>query len=572
MEPTRLGPYTITRRLGRGGMGAVYEAEDMATGETVAIKTLAAHLLDDDGLRRRFQAEIETLKTLRHPGIVQLLAFGEEEGEPYFVMELVRGQTLEQLLRAGRRFSWQETLAIAADIARALKAAHDHGVVHRDLKPANLLFGSQISGSQIDPTVDVARVKLADFGIARLFGDTRHTMAGTVVGTAEYMSPEQAVGAAVDPRADLYALGLVMFAMVTGKPPFHGGTADQLLDRHRREPPPRVATLAPDVPPVLDALIDRLLAKDPTQRPASALALGRLLAAVEEVAGTTQPVATQPAVIQPAVIQPAVILAMETLPAGVPAPDVAAAPTQGDRPRQVDLFAATWEMPQQAAAQQPARPRAQQPTVPITTAEHETAEPQSARTRYTTVADLDAAARGQARRRFVWTLLARTAAFVTLVGLVAGGAWALLRQPAPDTLYDAIFASVAANPDRVDGLKDALPDIERFLDWYPEDPRAASVRGLRREVDLDRLAARARLRERKSTPPYLRIERDYRLAVTLKSSDLASAAAAFEAILATPRDALATPLTQGSEADPLIRDPDLWLALVREQLRTLPHR
>jgi len=559
-------------------MGAVYEAEDVATGETVAIKTLATHLADDDGLRRRFQAEIETLKTLRHPGIVRLVAFGEEEGEPYFVMELVRGQTLEQLLRAGKRFSWQETVTIAADIARALKAAHDHGVVHRDLKPANLLFVTAIESTAVESAAlgsralgSTATVKLADFGIARLFGDSKHTMAGTVVGTAEYMSPEQATGGAVDPRADLYALGLVMFAMLTGKPPFHGGPADQLLERHRREPPPRVATVVPDVPPVLDALIDRLLAKDPAQRPASALALGRLLAAIEEVAGTS-PAVTQPAVTLPGVTLAGVTLAAGTQPAESPPPDIEIAQTLGDRPRQVDLFTATWEMPKSPTHQEPVRPRSQQPTVPMTNGANDTAEPPSSRTRYTTVAELDAAARAQARRRLVWTMLARGAAFVTLVGLLAGGAWALLRQPAADTLYDSIFASMAANPDRIDGLKDALPDIERFLDWYPEDARAATVRSLRREVDLDRLAARARLRERKSTPPYLQIERDYRLAIALKSADPSGSATALEAILAAPRDVLATPLTAGTESDPLIRDPDLWLALVREQLRTLTPR
>jgi hypothetical protein len=236
----------------------------------------------------------------------------------------------------------------------------------------------------------------------------------------------------------------------------------------------------------------------------------------------------------------------------------------------VDLFTATWEMPRQPTHHHSAGPHPRQPTVPITTVESDTADPPSSRTRYTTVAELDAAARGQARRRLVWMMLARTAAFVTLVGFLAGGTWALLRRPAADTLYDAIFASLAANPDRIDGLKDGLPAIERFLEWYPKDPRAANVRALRREVDLDRLAARARLRERKSTPPYLRIERDYRLAVGLKSTDLAGSAAAFEAILATPRDVLAMPLRPGTESDPLIRDPDLWLALVREQLRTLP--
>ncbi|MCS5616678.1 MAG: serine/threonine protein kinase, partial [Pirellulales bacterium] len=157
MEPTRLGPYTIRGRLGRGGMGTVFEAVD-ADGQAVAVKTLTTHLSDDEGMRRRFEAEIEALKGLRHPGIVRLLAFGQDEGRPFFAMELVRGHSLEEMLKAGRRFSWQETVAIAGEITRALKVAHDQGIVHRDLKPANLLFPEQtgIEGS----------VRLADFGIA----------------------------------------------------------------------------------------------------------------------------------------------------------------------------------------------------------------------------------------------------------------------------------------------------------------------------------------------------------------------------------------------------------------------
>jgi serine/threonine protein kinase len=203
-------------------MGTVFEAVD-GEGSVVAVKTLTAQLSDDEGMRRRFEAEIEALKGLRHPGIVRLLAFGEDDGQPFFAMELVRGQSLEQLLKAGRRFGWRETASIASEVARALKVAHDRGIVHRDLKPANLLFPEQ-------PGVDGC-VRLADFGIARLFGDSGHTQAGTVVGTAEYMAPEQAAGEVVDQRADLYALGLVMFAMLTGRSV--GNTAPRLDDRAR---------------------------------------------------------------------------------------------------------------------------------------------------------------------------------------------------------------------------------------------------------------------------------------------------------------------------------------------------
>ena len=299
MNPTQLGPYTIQSRLGRGGMGAVYEAVDTTTGDTVAVKVLASHLADDDGVRSRFEAEIDALKNLRHPGIVRLLAFGEQDDQPFFAMELVRGRSLEQILRGGRRFNWRETIAVAIEVSRALKAAHDQGIVHRDLKPANLLVadaspvaaeagvgdardGIAAARGGTDPGgSEKVTVKLADFGIAKLFGGVGHTALGHVVGTAEYMAPEQAAGRPVDHRVDLYALGLVMYAMLTGSPPFRGTQLTEVIDKQRRAIPPRVASLAPDIPAELDELIARLLAKDPAQRPASALALVRLLSAIE---------------------------------------------------------------------------------------------------------------------------------------------------------------------------------------------------------------------------------------------------------------------------------------------------
>ncbi|MFM8434800.1 MAG: serine/threonine-protein kinase, partial [Planctomycetia bacterium] len=255
----------------------MYEATD-GVGERVAVKVLASHLADDPGLRRRFDGEIATLKALRHPGIVQLLAFGEQDDQPYFAMQLVPGQSLEQMLRSGRRFTWEETVSVALAVTRALKAAHDHGVVHRDLKPANLLVADADAAGDLG-----SRVKLADFGIAKLFGGAAHTAHGNVVGTAEYMAPEQASGGPVDHRVDLYALGLVMFAMLAGRPPFTGSQAIEVLRRQQHEPAPRISSVVPGVPADLDELIDRMLAKDPAVRPANALALGRLLTAIATV-------------------------------------------------------------------------------------------------------------------------------------------------------------------------------------------------------------------------------------------------------------------------------------------------
>ena len=398
MNPTQLGPYEIVSRLGRGGMGAVYEAIDTTSGDRVAVKVLASHLADDPGLRSRFDAEIETLKGLRHPGIVRLLAFGEQDDQPFFAMELVRGKSLEQILRSGRRFTWQETVAISLEVTRSLKAAHDQGIVHRDLKPANLLVAEPSAGTQpgTATAADKVTVKLADFGIAKLFGGVSHTALGHVVGTAEYMAPEQAAGRPIDHRVDLYALGLVMFAMLTGSPPFRGTQLTEVIDQQRRAIPPRVASLVPAVPAELDELIARLLSKEPSQRPASALALGRLLTAIETLYASPAeagPAATQPIpaagnTSSPArVVTPAATAQERSKKATRPVNGLDATgpaiPPESDGPRsvpikvahaEIDLLAPTQPLPQPVAAptagraaapQKPSAPRSPQPQPPI---------------------------------------------------------------------------------------------------------------------------------------------------------------------------------------------------------------
>ncbi|NBT14376.1 MAG: serine/threonine protein kinase, partial [Planctomycetia bacterium] len=460
MQPTQLGPYTIGTRLGRGGMGAVFEATD-AAGHRVAVKLLASHLADDVGLRRRFDAEIATLKTLRHPGIVQLLAFGEEDDQPYFAMELVPGQSLEQLLRAGRRFTWRETVSVALGVCRALKAAHDQGVVHRDLKPANLLVADGDGASLGD------RVKLADFGIAKLFGGAAHTAHGNIVGTAEYMAPEQATGGPVDHRVDIYALGLVMFAMLTGKPPFTGTQAAEILRRQQHDPPPRVSAVVAAVPPELDQLIDRMLAKSPAARPANALALGRLLTAIETL-HVPAPVA-------------------ETGPL-TPLPPSRDLPEPGSA-EPVDLYAPTQAVPAAGATAAAPPPPGQtaaatgalagNTTKPVEVAgvagtgfdpAAETVVDRAPRKRFTTVEDLDRVATArEARARTIEQRWQAAVALVTLVALVGGG-YFLLRKPSAEQLFGRIDAARRAAAQGGD-LRDAGPAIEEFLRRFPDDPR-----------------------------------------------------------------------------------------------------
>ena len=268
MQLTRLGPYEIGEPLGKGGMGSVFEAVDKQTGQQVAVKALSPHLAMAEGFRERFEAEIESLKILRHEGIVRLYGYGEQDGVLFYSMELVEGVSLEDELKAGRRFNWREVTSIAIQLSLALKHAHDHGIVHRDIKPANiLLYGDD-------------RVKLADFGIARLFGTTQLTTAGGVLGTADYMSPEQADGRPVTARCDQYSLGGVMYALLAGRPPFLAKNLPQMLQLQRFAKPEPVRRYAPDTPEQLERVIMQLLSKNPSERFPNTQVLARHLQAL----------------------------------------------------------------------------------------------------------------------------------------------------------------------------------------------------------------------------------------------------------------------------------------------------
>jgi serine/threonine-protein kinase len=571
MQPAQIGPYKIVSRLGRGGMGAVYEATDPG-GAPVAVKVLAAHLADDPGLRRRFNAEIDTLKSLRHPGIVQLLAFGEDDGQPYFAMELVRGESLEHILRGGHRFTWQETVAVALTVARALKIAHDHGIVHRDLKPANLLVAAPPEGDISD------RVKLADFGIAKLFGGGAHTAHGNIVGTAEYMAPEQAAGKPVDHRVDVYALGLVMFAMLTGRPPFLGKQVAEVIEKQRSEKPPRVSKTVTEIPPALDELIDRMLMKDPAARPANALALGRLLSAIDTlhaaspVTPPTADAATTPALRGVATAhdrrsQATRATAETTPPDASPGIDHYA-PTEAGTPTP-DTVALTGGAPATGPEENPTRPFTGK--LPHETTKHVLPESASAegsrgatastvvdrttRNRFTTVEELDQAARAQverdraAQRR--WQIVS---AVVTLATIVVGG-YLLLRPRSADELYGDIQAIAAEARGSEGDLRDARRPINLFLERFGDDPRAAEVKAIARSLDLDALEKRARRRPLGGRP-LAPIERDYRAAMDREQQSPWACREALQAILAIHPDA---------KSD----EESLWLELVKRQIDRL---
>ena len=268
-----LSTYVIERQLGRGGMGAVYLGRDDVSGQRVAIKVLPAALAKEQGIRDRFVQEARALAALDHPGIVPLITFAQDGEDRFLVMKYVSGRSLDAHIDEHRVLSCDEARRILREVVTALGYAHDHGVVHRDIKPANVVVG------------DDGRIVVVDFGIARqLEGEKRLTQTGMLMGTPQYMSPEQIQGRNVDGRGDLYACGLVLFEMLSGRPPFDGDKTYEILKAHVEKPVPDLrtlraeqlrlvpaGTLAPGVeggvPDELVALVHALLEKDPAARP-----------------------------------------------------------------------------------------------------------------------------------------------------------------------------------------------------------------------------------------------------------------------------------------------------------------
>jgi serine/threonine-protein kinase len=264
----RLGKWVIFKELGRGGMGRVYLAQEELTGQQAAIKVLAAELALDAGFLQRFYREIESLSRLDHPNVVRFYEAGVENHRHFYAMEYVEGESLEMILQARGKLPWREVLDIASQLAPALRHVHDHGIIHRDLKPPNVLRTPQ------------GIVKLTDFGIAKVFASRHLTATGGVIGTAEFLSPEQAAGKAVGKGSDLYCLGAVLYTLLTGRPPFQGKSHVELLHKHRYGQFDRPARLVPEIPEEVDDLICQLLEKEPDNRPRDCHVLGKQLEAI----------------------------------------------------------------------------------------------------------------------------------------------------------------------------------------------------------------------------------------------------------------------------------------------------
>jgi eukaryotic-like serine/threonine-protein kinase len=539
MQFEQLGPYKIGKRIGRGGMGAVFEGLNTETGEAAAIKVLNPHLADDHGFRERFEIEIETLKKLRHPNIVRMYGYGEQDGYLYYAMELVRGRSVEEEIQAGKKFSWQEVVHHGINLCKALRHAHDNGVVHRDIKPANILVSTD------------GEVKLTDFGIARLFGNTRLTMEGGLVGTAEFMSPEQAAGDRVTPQSDLYSLGGVMFAMLAGRPPFRTSNLGEMLHKQRFEEPPPVSRFAPEVPAELQEFIATLLTKDPKSRGSNALILSRQLAAMEHglsvVRNRPPPDGTPPPQDKP---KPIHTISDHTTDDNRQSQTRLASAGASVSP--VDPNSPTMDAPSPSVI--PATPKQSLPKAPHAPS----IAPVAAVTRKTGLAaeqdedDLrlqEPARATLAESRFVTVeedqrrreelerdvshapaIIQITLLAASLLAVVALG-WYFTLPPSAAQLLDQISAAVrSSDPDALIGVEDK---VQSFLSRFPDDEQAPTVRKYEDEIELLRMEQRFRMKLRflGNADDLSPAERDYLEATTLETTDPQRAAEKLAAIV-----------------------------------------
>jgi len=307
-EPTLLGGrYAVDGVLGRGGMAEVRRARDQRLGRDVAVKQLRIDLATDPTFQARFRREAQSAAGLNHPNIVSVYDTGEEPDPasgtrvPYIVMELVEGHTLRDVLRTGRKILPERALELAQGVLSALNYSHKHGIIHRDIKPANVM---------LTPT---GQVKVMDFGIARAVADTSATMTQTaaVIGTAQYLSPEQARGETVDNRSDIYSLGCLLYELLTGRPPFQGDSPVSVAYQHVRETPVPPSKLDPEITPAMDAIVLKSLAKSPADRYQTAHEMGedigRLLSgqAVTAVLPAAEPAVPPAAAAVPTPVPPA---------------------------------------------------------------------------------------------------------------------------------------------------------------------------------------------------------------------------------------------------------------------------
>jgi eukaryotic-like serine/threonine-protein kinase len=266
MSSKWIWPFELMDKLGEGGMGVVYRGRYVGNNRIVAVKLLPDDVAANENLVARFDRELEILKQLKHPHIVNCFGGVCESKQRFYAMELLEGGTLADLLKKRGRITWDHVIEYGLQMCSALDYAHARGVIHRDLKPGNFLLTKS------------GQLKLSDFGLATMIAAARITRAGKTAGTFQYMAPEQIQGKpAVSNKTDLYALGCVLFELLSGRTPFEGDNPASVLHAHLKEPPPRVTAFCRDVPPELDQLIDDLLQKNPDTRPENAMVVSQRL-------------------------------------------------------------------------------------------------------------------------------------------------------------------------------------------------------------------------------------------------------------------------------------------------------
>jgi len=310
----QIGRYKIVAKIGQGGTSHVWKGFDATLNRHVAVKTISADMADDPTLTKRFVREAQSAASLNHPHIITIYDFGQEQDKLYMAMELLEGVDLKQAIAQGRLKSLDEKLDIMSQICDGLAFAHAHDIVHRDLKPANLYL------------LPDGQVKIMDFGLARISGSDM-TRTGLAMGTPHYMSPEQVRGEHVDLRSDVFALGCVFYEILTGKKPFDADSIHSVLYKVMQEQPKGVREISPDLPPVLQQVLDKAMAKRPEERFQSAVEFGEVLDRAQEAIATGRGDEMLPGLVPPSPA-PAPVAA----PAARPSPLPVSAPAPEPRP------------------------------------------------------------------------------------------------------------------------------------------------------------------------------------------------------------------------------------------------
>ena len=481
-------------------MGAVYLAEHKGFPHPVALKVLLTQADSDPVRRSRFETEIETLRRLRHENIVRLIGFGEAEGYLYFAMEYVDGSSLESELRRHRRFTWEEAVHIGVHVAQALRHAHDRGIIHRDIKPANILLSTS------------GQIKVSDYGIAHLFGDHRYTAVDTVIGTLDYMSPEQASAGPITPRSDLFSLGALLYALLTESPPFplEKKSLPALLKRFREGPPESARLRRPDIPRDLDTLLLEMLSLDPNGRPPNAQIVQRRLESILEThaapGGLARFFPSSDSVKEDdetaeLSADHGTRVTSSRVHLGATAAETAAEVSADGDALDPDRTITTGVLNENAGEtsagslslewteEEPAAETAEKPRTPAVPLPEFTTVPEEEFNPYA------------AQERAPYLSL-RTLVFLAVLILAAVLLGLALRRPSADKIYARIETCLAAasgddESDYLAELRSLRDDFADFLSYYPNDPRADEVRRLNADLEFAALESQlARQAER----------------------------------------------------------------------------